>query len=126
MTFYRFVDYGVSVGSEEYGFSSRREVFLREFRVIKETPKGAWIEVSFAGDKRFVRLDARKQYACPTVELARQSFIARKKRQIKILTTQLGNAKLALTYAEGMAACDSSDVGTEQETVTTAVSFAQK
>jgi hypothetical protein len=105
MTFYRFGDYGVSCGDEEFGFSSRREVTLLEFRVVKETPKGAWIETTFCGDKRFVRLDARKQYACPTVELARQSFIARKKRQIKILTKQLENAKEALTYAEVGAAC---------------------
>jgi hypothetical protein len=105
MTFYRYEDHGVACGSEEYGFSSRREVFLREFRVIKETPKGAWIETMFCGAKRFVRLDARKQYACPTVELARQSFVARKKRQIKILTTQLENAKHALAvigHVEGL------------------------
>lgn len=100
MTFYRFEDYGVSVGSEEFGFSSRRELSLREFQVIKETPKGAWIQMTFCGDKRFVRLDARKQYACPTIELARQSFIARKKRQIKILTKQLRNAEEALGFAE--------------------------
>lgn len=98
MTYYRFDDYGVSHGSEEYGFYSTREVTLREFRVIKETPKGAWIETTFCGDKRFVLRDARKQYACATVEQARQSFMARKNRQIKILTKQLRNAEEALKF----------------------------
>lgn len=96
MTYYRFQDFGVSHGSEELGFYSTRQVELREFRVIKETPKGVWIETTFSGDRRFVLTGARKQYACPTVEAARQSFMARKKRQIKILKKQLLNAEDAL------------------------------
>jgi hypothetical protein len=100
MTFYRFEDYGVSHGTEEFGFFSTRTLALREFAVVKETPKGAWIAGPFGLTKRFVRLDARKRYACPTVEEARESFMARKKRQIKILKTQLVNAEESLQLAE--------------------------
>lgn len=69
-------------------------VYLTEFTLVKKTPKGAWIE-SF-GLKRFVRDEAHKQFACPTKEQALESFRARKKRQIKILTKQLELAKRAL------------------------------
>lgn len=100
VTYYRFEDYGVAHGSEEYGFYSTRQLSLREFQVVKETPKGAWIEMPFLLDRRFVRRDARKRFACPTVEEARESFMARKKRQIKILNTQLQNAQESLRLAE--------------------------
>lgn len=100
MTLYRFEDYGVSHGSEECGFYSTRELSLREFLVVRETPRGAWIEGPFGLTRRFVRLNARKRYACPTVEEARESFMARKKRQIRILRTQLANAEQSLQLAE--------------------------
>lgn len=100
MIFYRFEDYGVSHGSEDFGFYSSRQLSLREFNVVKETPKGVWIEGPFGLTKRFVRLDAHKRYACPTIESARESFMARKKRQIKILKTQLANAEESLRLAE--------------------------
>jgi hypothetical protein len=72
-------------------------VYLREFHVIKYTEKGAWIEQY--GQERFVLKDARKRYACPSKEEALESFRARKKRQILILTSQLERAKLALSYS---------------------------
>lgn len=58
-----------------------------EYPILKRTPKGAWIDDG--GRKRFVRLSATKQYACPTVELAAESFRRRKTRQIAILMAQL-------------------------------------
>lgn len=96
--YYRFRDCQVSV-SDAFGesFSTRLDVYREEFRVIKETPKGVWIEMDFAGGKRFVRHDALKKFAHPTTEAARESFRARKRRQIKILTKQLENAQRALS-----------------------------
>lgn len=65
-----------------------------EFEVIKETPKGYWIDNY--GKKRFVLKDSTKRYACLTPEDAFISYQARKKRQIKILEAKLAEAKAAL------------------------------
>jgi len=100
--YYRYHDARASTGSEEFGFSSRVDLFVSEYYVIKETPKGVWIE-SY-GTKRFVLHDSRKKFAHPTIESARESFIYRKKRQIKILSAQLKNAQQALECAMEQAA----------------------
>ena len=78
------------------------EIRLREFKVIKQTPKGVWV-IWKAGifsdsyeEKRFILRDARKRYACPTKEEAAVSFRARKKRQICMLKAQLRDAERAL------------------------------
>lgn len=67
------------------------EVKLREYKVIRHTPKGVWLAFSFgplsafsSAERRFVLNDARKRFACPTIEEAKQSFIARKTRQARI------------------------------------------
>jgi hypothetical protein len=59
----------------------------------RRTPKGAWI-----GGK-FVRLTAHKKWACNTEDDALESFKARKRRQIAILSGNLQRAEreLALT-----------------------------
>jgi hypothetical protein len=44
-----------------------------------------------------VRSDARKRFAYPTVELARESFIARKRRQAGIYETRASYAREAIT-----------------------------
>ena len=75
--------------------TSRLELRVRQFDVKKVTPKGVWLDLGW-GDARFVRTNARKQYACPTLELAMESFKARKQRQIKLLTSQLRRAERAL------------------------------
>jgi deoxyribodipyrimidine photolyase-like uncharacterized protein len=68
--------------------------------VAKETPKGCWIDVY--GKRKFILNDAVKRYACPTKELALQSFIARKRRQCAILRAQLENAEGLLAYASAL------------------------
>jgi len=73
---------------------SRVEVSLNECPVLKRTPSGAWIDVY--GARRFVRLAARKQYACETPAEAAESFRRRKTRQIEILKSQLAEAEQAL------------------------------
>ena len=67
-------------------------VYLHEYESIRQTKCGAWILLS--GDKKkFVNLDAIKQFASKTKEDAKYGFLRRKERQIKILSSQLGNAK---------------------------------
>jgi hypothetical protein len=77
-------------------------VSLQEYRVIKETPKGVWVQYgnSLFKEKRFVLRTARKRFAYPTKELAKESFIARKEAQIRINKDQIRRAEQALLYLE--------------------------
>lgn len=79
-----------------------RELRVSKFDVVKATPYGVWIQPYSWDDshKKFVRLTAIKQYACETIELAKESFIARKHRQIRILSAQLLDAKMFLNKAK--------------------------
>lgn len=86
--------YSVSNGFEEYSYSRRVDVSLQLYDILKETKCGAWIDVY--GSKRFVNLNARKQFACRTKEDAKISFLARKTRQFDILSNQLEDIKQAL------------------------------
>lgn len=87
MQMYRYVNY-------------HDRIYLEAYKVIKTTPKGVWIDMDGCGGKRFVLLDARKHFACPTKEEALISFRARKARQILLLGSQIRNAKAALAAAQ--------------------------
>ena|ERR1700692_1678345 len=79
---------------ELYGTSSPR-LEMQWWRVSKRTPKGAQLEIG-----KFVLLTALKKWACNTEDEAIESFKARKKKQIKILTAQLNAAKADLQLTE--------------------------
>lgn len=79
--------------------SGRAEIREAEYRVVRETPKGVWLDLGL-GDLRFVRRDARKRWACPTPEEALDSFRARKERQLRILRAQIDHVESALGRAE--------------------------
>jgi hypothetical protein len=73
------------------------------FSLVKETKKGYWIKESLFGmshGKRWVSKTSVKRYAYPTKEEALQSFIKRKERQIRILTSRLNVAQDALKEAK--------------------------
>lgn len=78
--------------ADRYGVSPPR-LEMHWYQVNRRTPQGAWI-----GGK-FVRLTATKKWACNTEDDALESFKARKRRQIAILTGNLQRAEreLALT-----------------------------
>lgn len=76
----------------------RVAIRLYKFPVLKETPQGVWIDTGL--EKKWINLSARKKYACLTEEEAKESFIARKKRQIRILESQLNRAHSALSLAK--------------------------
>ena len=101
---YRYDDLWVSGGEVE--------VNLFTYRITKVTPHGVWIG-SWADTCRFVRLAARKRYACPTKEEARQSFEARKMRQVKILRARLECAEIALGIAKNLPTHEGTLRGTE-------------
>ncbi len=102
---YRFEDYRVSGGINEFGEPdgpSYTEIRMREFQVTKYTPKGVWLHgAGWDGGKKFVLRDARKRYACPTIEEAGESFLARKKRQLSILISQSQSVREAINKFEG-------------------------
>lgn len=95
---YRYEDHRRSSwdGFEECSHS-RLEVSLRRFHVIKHTRKGVWLRIPYdLGWKRWVPISARKRYACPTIEEARSSFLARKNKQMRLLKEKLFDAQLAI------------------------------
>jgi hypothetical protein len=75
---------------------------LREFKVIKETPQGVRINAYDWREPngKLILRTWNKQWASPTVEEARKSFIARKRRQALILEARLRQAKEAMELAE--------------------------
>lgn len=116
---FRYEDRLVSSGVDEWGDSAGPGVVtinLRKFEVIRTTPKGVWLvpyvdflgrfqwpadgELRIGERARFVRLDARKQYASPTKEAALLAFQARKEAQTRILAAQLANAQKALALSK--------------------------
>jgi len=105
MTFYRYDD------SPDVDFSeitTVAKVHLIEFEMLWATPCGWWIrekQQCFDGGfvpaykKRWVSNYAKKRYAYPTKDEALESFVARKRRQVKILRFQLAVAESALAQA---------------------------
>lgn len=96
---YRYEDSLVSAGVDEWDNPvgpPRVEVYKHEFRVIKHTPKGVWLDVY--GRKRFVLNTSRKRYAHASIDEARASFIRRKECQIGILMVRVGNARAAIRH----------------------------
>ena len=72
-------------------YSSYTVLEMYWFAVMRRTPKGCWI-LADQGD-RFVRLDARKRFATPTIKEAVESFIARQRRRERIYTHRLQQTK---------------------------------
>lgn len=83
-------------------YTSWTSVRLHKLIVIKETPKGVKLVGLNHGRKnpRFVLHDARKQWACPTVEAAVASYLKRKERQILIYQARAANAQHAHDLAK--------------------------
>lgn len=73
------------------------KIHLQEFDVLRETKCGVWIESN--GIEKFVNLNKHKKFALETKEEAMESFILRKKAQVRILSTQLKKTQEALCYA---------------------------
>lgn len=108
---YRYEDvaYAVMSNYETESWSSRIVVELREYPVLRRTSKGVWLDVGvrFVGipsidtaTPKFVLIDARKRFACPTIEEAAESFRARKRRQIRIYEARIRQARIAFAQVE--------------------------
>lgn len=97
---YRYEDVRYASSINEFGEStgdSRADYHLREYEVLRHTPKGVWLIAKIGNwrcpPERFVLKAARKRYACPTKEEAMVSFLARKERQLSILRHQAKHVK---------------------------------
>ena len=73
-----------------------------EYALVKETPKGVWLQQPWHTHKFFVLKEAKKRRAYPTKAMALDSFLHRKKRQISILRSRLKTAEESLQVAEGI------------------------
>jgi hypothetical protein len=98
---YRYEDCLYSTGSEEYGYHAEVQLELVEFNIVKETPKGIWIQFGTFVEPRkegrkFINLHSRKKFATFTKKEAIESYIKRKQRQIIILNARLATAQQAL------------------------------
>lgn len=100
---YRYYEVHYSGGCDEWGDvipgTGRIAVELMEIPVIKKTPCGAWVGWD-EHDKKFVNLNWNKRYALPTLEEAKASYRARKRREISLMEARANGARLALAAAE--------------------------
>lgn len=87
VVWYRFVD----------PWTTGDEPYLCHIPVKRETPK--YVVLDEYGLERFVLKDARKRYAYPTQELALDSYIIRKQRQIQYAAATHDAAKENLETA---------------------------
>lgn len=91
---YRYEDVAYSRGCDELDRPlgpAIIKVELRKFRVHHHTPKGVRLE-----DGQFVSDSSRKRFAHATVDEAKESFIARKERQMQIHQARINRAIKAL------------------------------
>lgn len=82
---------------EGYTDAERTIIDHYHFTVARRTPKGVWLKVW--GKEKFVLDTGQKRFAYPTIKEARASFIARKKRHIRLLSAQLNAAEILLDKA---------------------------
>lgn len=104
---YRYEDVAYAAPFDDTGRSlGTVKVELRTYQVVRRTAKGMYIALGggsdgdFLGMERFMLTDARRRFACPTIDEARQSFIARKRRQAGILKAQMDRALWAIAEIE--------------------------
>lgn len=81
-----------------YTTAERIHLVIEEHEVKKETKCGYWIGSEYV--KRWVSKTSTKRFAYPSKEEAVESFTARKRRQIKILNSQIMNAEDALELVQ--------------------------
>ena len=80
-----------------YSGSLTPNLSMREYEIIRKTPKGFWI---YEGNvERFVLDEGRKRFAVETRDEALSDFRARKRAQIRILTANFNRATSELQEA---------------------------
>jgi hypothetical protein len=85
MTLYRYEDVSTTAGVK---------VYLRRYFVRRET-ECYWFINDRRGLEKRVKKDARKQFACESIEVAALSYKYRKARQVRLLRARLKHAEEA-------------------------------
>lgn len=84
---------------------SKVTIVLNTFPILSRTTCGVWIDYQAprsSSTKKFVNLNARKQFANKSPAEAKQSFIARKKRQLRILKHEVDAVEQSLYLIESV------------------------
>ena len=81
-------DWGDVIGSHSY-------LQVIEYDVVKETPKGVWLQRPFMAKKFVLReiLHRGRAFAAPTEDQAREDFRLRKQFRINRLQSQINQAQ---------------------------------
>lgn len=84
---------------EEVRYSSSTTLQVHTFEVLSRTPTGVRVNdyrSRASGKGRLISRSWHKQWACPTIDEAIKSFVARKTRQIDIYKARIAAAEEAL------------------------------
>lgn len=110
-TWFRFEDIQYAPSLDEWddviGGTGRLTIQVQCLPVAKHTPKGVRL-----CNGKFILREGRKRWACPTVQEALESFIARKQRQknIHLATVRRAESAIAMvankTLAEALKSVD--------------------
>ena len=76
--------------------SGSLELVQQTYPVLKHTKKGAWLDIG-CGCRRFVLCVSKRQFASPTLSLAKLKFRKRKERQLGILRAKIRDIEEALS-----------------------------
>ncbi|EMI5828574.1 TPA: hypothetical protein ACP7Q5_004941 [Escherichia coli] len=102
---YRYREVRYSPGADDWGDPIPRAagehlgIWINEYPVLRMTPHGFWFLDHYEDRERFVNLSWTKQYAHRTKEAARDAFIERKRKQIRILHNTIIDAQELLRMA---------------------------
>ena len=100
MKFYRYDIHRLAIlgHTNIYGmdYTYKTTIQLTEYTMVKETPKGYWIDVNGRDKVYWVSKTGRKRQAYPTKEEAMNSFVIRTKRRRAILQSHLNTCNEAL------------------------------
>ena len=111
MNFYRYeiIEYAVTGADGEYVDSHfpNPKVEVREYELLRETPKGYWVGYGSFGYsqyswKKWVSKTTKKRFAYPTKEEAMVNFIKRTEKRAKILERQLQVCNISLNLVKNL------------------------
>lgn len=96
---YRYEKYCNDETLRDWDNNSNVRVRLKEFTVLKETPKGYWIDTGNKS-KKWVGKDSKSPFAVLSIEQALENFVLRQQRSIRIMQHQIEFAKLGIACAK--------------------------
>lgn len=112
MKFYRYVAVETAAHDADGELVASKfpnpHIYVHEYVLVKETPKGYWISPESLKSEHYKKLhtwiakSSKKRYAYPTKEEAMLNFIKRTEQRIEILKRQEWSCSMALDDAKSM------------------------